>query len=407
MKKIITVTLSLTIILSPLYILRANIFIPTTFLEWLIGLSVMTVLTDFFLTKQSFKIFRTSFDPFIGLFLLAAILATATSFDKIGGLGILKAYFIEPILFYYCLIYAVKKYGDKSFILKSLFISAIWLSLLALLQKLTGSFSLAPNEIAQDRVSAVYNSANSLALFLGPVIMFLVALFMSEKRKRKLLYALLFFFFTLIMIWTKSRGGLIAELFALIVFVYAILGEHLKILRKLWFIVPLLITLTVSFFLLQTLQSYQQLPPTQAPYEGSDTLEIRYYLWAGTINLLKDHPVFGAGLDGFKTLYSQNYKLPQYPEDFQYPHNIFLTFWAEMGILGLLAFLILMVRSFQLLIRSFPRSKNFYIHASLLAALTYWIIHGVVDVPYFKNDLSLEFWLVIALIELWSTAKSS
>jgi hypothetical protein len=26
---------------------------------------------------------------------------------------------------------------------------------------------------------------------------------------------------------------------------------------------------------------------------------------------------------------------------------------------------------------------------------------GLVDVPYFKNDLSLEFWVIAALIEQW------
>jgi hypothetical protein len=28
------------------------------------------------------------------------------------------------------------------------------------------------------------------------------------------------------------------------------------------------------------------------------------------------------------------------------------------------------------------------------------LIHGLVDVPYFKNDLSLLFWLIVALISV-------
>jgi hypothetical protein len=32
-----------------------------------------------------------------------------------------------------------------------------------------------------------------------------------------------------------------------------------------------------------------------------------------------------------------------------------------------------------------------------LLALVAVIVHGLVDVPYFKNDLSLEFWTLLAL----------
>ena len=404
MKRLLQIILSLSIVLCPLYILRADVFIPTTLLEWLIGLSVVLSAVDFFRTKTSVDIFKSSLNWIIGLFLLSAIVAVATSVDRVGGLGILKAYFIEPVLFYYCLLYLVKKYGGEDFILKSLLICGIWLSLLALVQGLTGKFSLAPNEIIQGRVSAVYNSANSLALFLGPLVMLSAALFLSEKRRRKFFMAGLFVFFTIIMIWTRSRGGLIAELFSLLVLVYSVLAKGKSFLRRIWVIVPIIIIGVIAFFLIQTIQTYQSMPKTAHPYIGADTLEIRYYLWQGSVNLLSAHPIFGAGLDGFKTLYVK-YKLPQYPEDFQYPHNIILTFWSEMGIFGLVVFLGLVIKLYQMLISTFPKSKNFYISAALLAALTYWLVHGVVDVPYFKNDLSFEFWVFVALIEIW-TARS-
>jgi hypothetical protein len=33
-----------------------------------------------------------------------------------------------------------------------------------------------------------------------------------------------------------------------------------------------------------------------------------------------------------------------------------------------------------------------------LAALVMWAVHGVVDSPYWKNDMSVEFWMLAALI---------
>ena len=36
-------------------------------------------------------------------------------------------------------------------------------------------------------------------------------------------------------------------------------------------------------------------------------------------------------------------------------------------------------------------------------ALVAVVIHGLIDVPYFKNDLSLEFWILLALT--WAGTK--
>jgi len=36
------------------------------------------------------------------------------------------------------------------------------------------------------------------------------------------------------------------------------------------------------------------------------------------------------------------------------------------------------------------------------------VVHGMVDLPYFKNDLSLEFWTLLGLAwagRLWSVAQ--
>ena len=123
-------------------------------------------------------------------------------------------------------------------------------------------------------------------------------------------------------------------------------------------------------------------------------------IWKGTINMLHDHPIFGAGLNGFKSLYQTSYMPSQFPEAFQYPHNILLTFWAECGILGLVAFLALIAKLFILLIKNLS-SKDLFLGAGLIASLVYIMVHGAVDEPYFKNDLSLEFWVLVALVEMW------
>jgi len=36
----------------------------------------------------------------------------------------------------------------------------------------------------------------------------------------------------------------------------------------------------------------------------------------------------------------------------------------------------------------------------LLSAMVVIVVHGLVDVPYFKNDLAVMFWALIALMSL-------
>jgi hypothetical protein len=41
-----------------------------------------------------------------------------------------------------------------------------------------------------------------------------------------------------------------------------------------------------------------------------------------------------------------------------------------------------------------------YINLGLASAMIATVIHGLVDVPYFKNDLAVIFWLFIALVSI-------
>jgi O-antigen ligase len=407
-------SLILTIALSPLYIIRGfllvpgiDFYLPYTFLEFLILMSgVLTALASFN-KKFTYNAFRTSLDVFIGIFFLAALLAVATSYDFIGGLGIFKAYIIEPILFYYCLVFMARQKG-YSFIVWGLIGAACWLSLLGILQKFAGVFIFAPIEYSQNRITGVYNSANSLALFLGPLIILTFFRFFSlpYKNKAKYLYLILFGIFLFVLYFTRSRGGILSLIGAMSVFTFAVVTIKSKLIRKFWLVAPILVGGCLIGFFVYLYHNYDffQIDYSR-PYTAGDTLQIRYFIWGGTVNLLKEHFIFGAGLNGFKTLYSNQYRPVQYQEQFQYPHNILLTFWTEMGLFGLFAFLLLVVTLYGLLIRNLIKSQAPVLGAALIAILSYWMLHGMVDVPYFKNDLSLEFWTIVALIESWRIKK--
>lgn len=404
----------LTIILAPLYIIRSNFLlplgnfpiIPTTLLEIMIIITFFATIFDFFQNRENIKIFRTKLDPLILLFLISAIIAALTSYNFYGGLGILRAYFLEPIIFYYTLIYHLRKYGIKIYI-NSLIISGLWLALLGILQKFTGQFSLAPNEIKQGRVSGVYNSANALALYLGPIILLNFVQILKNKSIKRIGYILSFLILAVALVFTRSRGGQVGLTFGFLTFGYLLLINRSKQLKRFWYLLPTILVLISIVVVGIYYNNHQFLPPNYGnSYSGGDTLQIRYYIWSSTIQMLKDHPIFGVGLDGFKTVYTNQYRVPEFQEEFQYPHNIFLNFWSETGLFGLFSFLLLLFSAAGLVLRKLKNNKNKYLGFGLVAVIVYWLVHGLVDVPYFKNDLSLEFWIVIAFIQFWTDQKA-
>jgi O-antigen ligase len=77
------------------------------------------------------------------------------------------------------------------------------------------------------------------------------------------------------------------------------------------------------------------------------------------------------------------------------PHNLFLAFWLETGLLGLAGFIWLLAIFFKKLFLLFKKSN--YFATILIMLMGYILIHGLADTTYFKNDLSVVFWLAVAL----------
>jgi O-antigen ligase len=134
--------------------------------------------------------------------------------------------------------------------------------------------------------------------------------------------------------------------------------------------------------------------------EGGDSISVRSEMWTESWRMIKDHYVLGAGLGGYQEL-MKNYHQKNYIEIYLYPHNIFLNFWSEIGIFGLLAFLGILFWYYKRALIKQKDDLRFKIYdlrdlrILLAAAMTVVVVHGLVDVPYFKNDLSVFFWILI------------
>jgi len=165
-----------------------------------------------------------------------------------------------------------------------------------------------------------------------------------------------------------------------------------------------------------------------------------------------------------KLVFNEAYRTAHWQplEIYLYPHNIVLNFWSELGLAGVLLFIWIIGKFFYLGIQVLslrgagshfviagvacpvprygdPQSRNMndaetwipafprqgsgqvagmtkgkgslamidkFLSLGLICAMVVIIIHGIVDAPYFKNDLAVIFWLLIAMMGLKNKADA-
>jgi hypothetical protein len=111
--------------------------------------------------------------------------------------------------------------------------------------------------------------------------------------------------------------------------------------------------------------------------------------------LIQDYPFTGSGFASFPMVYStyvlliQVYFLP-------HTHNIFLQIWIEQGLLGVIAFVWLLVALGRWTWQQ--RGKANWLVVGGIGATTAMVLHGMVDAPLWYSDITTAFlFLPIAL----------
>lgn len=379
----------ITLVLSPLYVIRWRYFglFPTTLLELLIWLTIIS----WVITKISTRNFRISLSKNlilpISIITIAFLISTIISDGRWPAIGILRAYFIEPLVMFVIARDLLVKTNNLSFeiyhlklrlnelLLGSIGVAGLWLSILGILQFFFNWLIITPHQI--NRAHAVFNNGNALALFIGPIIVVLITRLLQKNKISKPIFIVLVVLL-IAFIGTKSSGGMIALISTLIFSWISLKTRFNKVFQAVFMV-------TCVGFLIFLTQISALTPKVENPWERpGGTAQVRLCVWEGSFNLIKDNPVFGAGLRNFQKIYREKYQTCD-AEPLIYPHNIILNFWTELGVLGLIGFGWL----FWIIFRS-----DINIYAPFFI---YFFIHGLVDVPYFKNDLALIFWVMLAL----------
>jgi len=253
-------------------------------------------------------------------------------------------------------------------------------SFFAIFQFTTGLGIPVPWDIER-RVTGFFNYPNALGLFVAPVTSFAIVLATIKRGREQIFWAITAILGFIAILLAQTEAALVAiPTGLLLAFLFSDAARSRKLaltgVATAILVFALVLPITQSKLLLQD-------------YSG----EVRRAQWKESIQFVTDNPAFGAGLNGYATAISP-YHDPTLYEIFQYPHNIILNIWTELGLLGIFVFFWLVV----LTIKEMRRPNPSPIKLAAFAALATMTIHGLVDVPYFKNDLSAMTWIFIAIL---------
>jgi len=354
------------------------------------------------------------------LLMLGVSIAVLFSWNLKLSAGIWKAWFIDPLLFFMVFVSAIKKEDIKN-VFKAMIYSGVVVAIISLVYLFLGIFNY------QGRLQGIFDSPNYLAMYLAVPLLLSLWRFLqikicspedtcwrpsvsphsfstdflrlksntmqNQSAKRSswrtnfnlLLYIIACFLLSLALFFTKSFGVLLGILVAggfwLVVYLYN--KNKQKLLLGVIFLIFVLVVIIGSIKI--------------SSIEGSKSFDARFVIWSQAINVFVEHPLTGIGPGTFEDYF------PPYPKwGVPQPHNIFLAFLIQTGLIGFIGFV--------LALAWFWGSKGLEIRDSRLeiyCIMIYILAHGLVDTTYWKNDLSVVFWIIIGLMVVVKNDKIS
>ena len=373
----------------PLYVVRWHYGpLPTTLLETLILITLATYVVARWREGGIPRPVRTPYDIPIVLLIVAATIAVFLPPDHRAALGLYRAFFIEPVLIFYV---AVDVLRGEQYLRRAVVSFAIGSSVLAILNIAAAAYALMHHTFhIGGAPNAVYGDANYVAMYLEPPVAFAIAVLLFDRKPMwRWLGASWLAITGLALLLTLSKGAYLALI---------VLGVVVILRLRRWML-PLLAGLVVLAVLISRVPLVAQRIAT-----SENSLVGRFQIYGATIRSMQDHWLFGWGIGGWDYIYRR--KTPQ-----PYPHDIWLTFWVELGLIGVIAFAIIFFGLLWRGWRALPKTEDFYRVGlwGVLGALVLWGVHGLADTPYWKNDMAVEFWVMAAieLAAIWSiTAKA-
>ena len=352
--------------------------------------------------RENFLIFRKYLYP-IALIFFGFLFSTLAGGRYFSGLGIIKGWLVFPLVFSWLAVSCVPAEKRKNIYLAYYF-SAVFVSLFSLVLYFSGHVTF------DHRLQGIFNSPNYLAMYLAPaMIIALVKIgkitnyklqitnnFKITNTKYQAIFSipLLLIIVTFYLTYSYAAWGAVTIAIGVVFLVQKNISSN-----------QIALAAAIMILLVAT-----QIKNTKfvdlIGANSRSSLASRVMIWHVAGKMLENRWLFGVGPGNFQEKYLeyQKYYPPYLEWAVPHPHNVFLSFWLSGGILGLVGFLWLLLVFFGDVWGKIRRVETRQCLVSTeviyisLGIISYFLLHGLVDTTYFKNDLAVVFWLACFLV---------
>jgi len=278
------------------------------------------------------------------------------------------------------MVFAASIPGDsRNRIIRTIILTAFGVSIFVIYQYFWGLPHLA-NYLAQKNINNPFTwdyITRQRAFFpfvtpntLGGYMAMIIPLLLTHDRNWLVLIAICF-----ALLLTKSIGALLSLFVGLGIYFY--LKGNLN--KRIWLLLGLfLVTITLVFAFRQSALQPHRLV--------TFSLNRRIIYWQDTINIIRSHAWTGIGMGNFDTTLSR------------YAHNSYLQIWAEMGILGIISILWLIISIFKSALTDLKNSPYKTQLIGLIAANAVFLLHNTIDLSFFLPEVAFLWWLSLGLL---------
>ncbi len=251
------------------------------------------------------------------------------------------------------------------------------------------------------RVTSVFNNPNMLAVFLVLILPLLFGFIITQKR--------LFsgFFLTLCasgavacLILTWSRGAWLGVLFSLGVMLLLISNKTLSTI-----LIAALPVCVGATYLSPYLTGSSLIDNIAGRFAsigslGDSSTLYRVYTWQGVGNMIRDHLIGGIGVG--ESAFGEVYPLYALSgiETVMHSHSLYLEILSELGVVGLIVFLISMFLFVQLCLGALKKMPDRRMRVMVIAGLCATLgalLMGGADYIWYNYSICFLFWAVIGL----------
>ncbi|MBI3316446.1 MAG: O-antigen ligase family protein [Candidatus Omnitrophica bacterium] len=243
---------------------------------------------------------------------------------------------------------------------------------------------------SRPRVSASFKSYGLFASYLISTAPFLFALALHKTKGKKgpalWISWILFFLACTLLFLTRSRGAVLA--FGAGLFLMLIYLRKWK-----WLGAGIIVcTVLVTFVPKRMMIHLDQHGAEQSVVE-------RQVLWDRALQVIKARPVFGTGINTYAKAHTkydmtQNWRVRNY-----YAHNGYLQMAAEIGLPGLLCFVLFLLRLFAIHFRKNPQEPESarILRLGLFAGALNFLLFAMVDTVMHNAPSVMAFWYLAGL----------